>query len=315
MKTFFFNQFNFNNLKIFFLTVFLSLILYSDGFSQNSGNGFSFQAMIRDKKGAILKSTNVKMYIKIYVQGNSNHLYEESHTINTDEFGTVALTIGKGQKESGTSNKFSDINFGIGNLWYTVSILDGSAKREISNQKLLSVPYAEYAYNVNPVPSGTILPYAGTTVPVGYLACDGAEYSKSQYSSLYSAIQNIWGTASNSNNFKVPDLRGLFLRGVDGTANRDPDKTSRTSLTAGQNSGNKVGSYQKDELKSHKHNNGAYLEDKAGLQRYGKDANSIKQFYAYTSHIVNHATGFTSNEGVATETRPANIYVLYIIKI
>ncbi|MFZ1677378.1 MAG: phage tail protein [Saprospiraceae bacterium] len=321
------DQLKFYSIKNYFLQVIFSLMLISNGFSQNSGNGFSFQALIRDNQGAILKSTNVTIYLKINEQGNSIPLYEESHSIQTDEFGAIALIIGKGQKESGTLNKFSDINFGIGNLWYTVSILDNGTKREISNQKLISVPYAEYAYNVSPVPPGTILPFAGATVPSGYLACDGMEYSKSQYPNLYNAIQNIWGSASNGNNFKVPDFRGLFLRGVDGNANRDPDKSSRTSLVAGQNSGNNVGSYQTDLTEKHSHT--LFTQEDAdpnNTQFVGNENTypSVKAFKGVGAwsvyNIVSSPSGqeptmHKSKSFGGNETRPINVYVLYIIKI
>lgn len=43
------------------------------------------------------------------------------------------------------------------------------------------------------------------------------------------------------------------MRGVDGTAGNDPDKTARTAMAAGGVSGNNVGSTQGDELRSHTH--------------------------------------------------------------
>ncbi len=54
---------------------------------------------------------------------------------------------------------------------------------------------------------------------------------------------------------KLPDLRGLFLRGVSGSRNdawRDPDADGRKD-DAGNQVGNRVGSLQEDSLKSHTH--------------------------------------------------------------
>ena len=84
------------------------------------------------------------------------------------------------------------------------------------------------------MPSGTVLPFAGRNVPAGWLLCDGSEVSKTTYSNLYLALLDASGTAGvydaqvnptsgssyaapASGNFRLPDYRGLFLRGT-GTA-------------------------------------------------------------------------------------------------
>jgi microcystin-dependent protein len=62
------------------------------------------------------------------------------------------------------------------------------------------------------VPAGTILPFAGSAAPSGYLLCDGKSYSQSVYASLFSVIGTAYGSLS-AGNFSVPDFRGSFLRG------------------------------------------------------------------------------------------------------
>ena len=47
-----------------------------------------------------------------------------------------------------------------------------------------------------------------------WLLCDGREVPKANYPDLYTAIQDIYGTASSTSNFKIPDLTGQFLVGV-----------------------------------------------------------------------------------------------------
>ena len=69
-------------------------------------------------------------------------------------------------------------------------------------------------------PVGTIISFFGYTAPSGYLVCDGTEYAKADYPYLathladlddhYSTTQYV---GSDSDHFKVPDLRGEFLRG------------------------------------------------------------------------------------------------------
>jgi microcystin-dependent protein len=67
------------------------------------------------------------------------------------------------------------------------------------------------------VPIGSILPFAGSSLPIGYLLCDGAEILRSKYPDLYSVIGNTYGIGplQGTGTFRLPDLRGRFPLGVD----------------------------------------------------------------------------------------------------
>ncbi len=109
-------------------------------------------------------------------------------------------------------------------------------------------------------PIGTIIPSArasASTVPTpppGYIYCDGTSYNRTsaQYVDLFAAIGTAWG-APNASEFRVPDLRGMFLRGVDGGRGADNDRNSRATSNSGGNAGDAVGTYQGDALGSHNH--------------------------------------------------------------
>lgn len=62
-------------------------------------------------------------------------------------------------------------------------------------------------------PTGAITPFAGSTIPAGWLLCDGSSVSRTQYPDLFTAIGTTWGSASGST-FNVPDLRGRTLIGA-----------------------------------------------------------------------------------------------------
>jgi microcystin-dependent protein len=70
-------------------------------------------------------------------------------------------------------------------------------------------------------PTGVVIPYAGTTLPTGWLFCDGSEVLKLDYSDLDNILNDVYGTAT-SGYFKLPDLRGRVVAGRDTMAN-DPD--------------------------------------------------------------------------------------------
>lgn len=156
------------------------------------------------------------------------------------------------------------------------------------------------------VPVGTITAYGGTSVPSGWLECNGAELLISGSPELYAAIGTSWGGATSDDLFNIPDLRGLFLRGQDNGAGVDPNAASRTAIAAGGNSGDAVGSYQDDGLKAHSHSLGIPLADN-------------NDDYAGPPSASNGAlVGVTYNMSTANsgglETRPKNAAVKYIIK-
>jgi hypothetical protein len=86
---------------------------------------------------------------------------------------------------------------------------------------------------------------------------------------------------------------------VDGTADRDPDKTTRTAINGG-NTGNNVGSVQQDAYKAHTHSI-------TGGQSSGPGQSGAGSTFAQAT------AGDTGSSGGA-ETRPVNLYVYYIIK-
>ena len=58
--------------------------------------------------------------------------------------------------------------------------------------------------DITGVPTGTILPFAGNTIPEGFLACNGAAVSAETYSALYAVIGNTYG--GDSTTFNLPNL-------------------------------------------------------------------------------------------------------------
>lgn len=72
------------------------------------------------------------------------------------------------------------------------------------------------------VPTGAIFPFAGTTVPAGYLLCDGSEVRQAQYPALFAVIGYAYKDISllqGASTFALPDLRGRFPLGRDNMDN------------------------------------------------------------------------------------------------
>lgn len=61
---------------------------------------------------------------------------------------------------------------------------------------------------------GSIIAYAGTTIPSGYLLCDGSAISRTTYSALFSAIGTTYGAGDGNSTFNLPYLtNGKFIEG------------------------------------------------------------------------------------------------------
>lgn len=67
----------------------------------------------------------------------------------------------------------------------------------------------------NGVPVGTLFPYAGPSVPTGYLLCYGQAVSRTTYSALFTVIGTTYGAGNGSTTFNVPDMRGRVAIGLD----------------------------------------------------------------------------------------------------
>jgi microcystin-dependent protein len=71
----------------------------------------------------------------------------------------------------------------------------------------------------------------------GWLLCDGQGYPpRDDYAGLFGVIGYLFGVDGREN-FRVPDLRGVFVRGADHGRHTDPDAGERST-------GDKVGSMQ-----------------------------------------------------------------------
>lgn len=166
------------------------------------------------------------------------------------------------------------------------------------------------------MPVGTILPYGGKQVPIGWLECNGYPVSRKTHADLFRAIGTLWGGGDGKETFNLPDLRGQFLRGQDHGANVDPDRNLRKGKPGGSNK-DEVGSYQEDEIKTHTlrfNFTGVRYVNNA----FGKGSAPNKNFIQGAQddsgrHLPNKKFEIQSF-GNSKETRPKNAYVMFIIK-
>lgn len=155
---------------------------------------------------------------------------------------------------------------------------------------------------MNSVPLGTIIPFWGTTAPVGYLPCNGQTVNSATYPDL---VTFLGGTTSAT----LPDLRGEFLRGWDNGRGLDV--------------GRGIYTVQTDALQNITAN--ITFQGAGTATSLQSASGALYVSGTRTSYAAPTTTaGSNSYDGVifdasrvartSTETRPHNVAVLYCIK-
>jgi len=194
---------------------------------------------------------------------------------------------------SGNEIAFSDFSLTVGNVVPTYAPLPDEIQETVNIQK-----NKEELEQGTPV--GIINAWPTATAPTGWLECDGSAVSRTTYADLFAVIGEDYGNGNGSTTFNLPDFRGEFLRGWDNGAGNDPDSGSRTDRGDGT-TGDNVGTKQDYEVQSHTH-----------PTNFGSDSGGNDNYF--TTVGVNNAGSSSTNASGGNETRPRNVYVMWIIK-
>jgi len=177
-------------------------------------------------------------------------------------------------------------------------------------------------------------PAAG--VPDGWHLCDGSVHgiTDPQFHRLFTVVGYSHG--GSGENFRLPDYRGLFLRGVSHNRDdgyEDPNVGNRT--VPGDKTADQVGSLQFDQFGNHDHDKGtleitssgqhkhtvfaligAWLGTKTNIRelRPTSQKDNVKTASASHTHPSSSFKGRVGHTG-GSETRPKNAYVNWIIRL
>lgn len=192
---------------------------------------------------------------------------------------------------------------------------------------------------LNIAPTGTVLPFAGSTAPQGWLLCDGSAINRTTYATLFAVTSTTYGTGDGSTTFNLPDMRGVFPRGqgTNGTANyggvtghtpaggalatKGGQKTAKNGISAAASSVS--GSAVSGGI-DHNH----YISDaitavntgSGGFNWVGTLGTFYKAGYSGGASAYNHTHGLSATAAAQTitgdaETTPASLALNYIIKL
>jgi hypothetical protein len=161
------------------------------------------------------------------------------------------------------------------------------------------------------VPVGSISIWPLETAPEGYILLDGSTYnvvSTPQFGALLAVLGNRYG-GDGVSTFSVPDYRGMFIRGWNGSRGddyADPDKFNRKNRGDGS-VGNVVGTTQDQDTKAHTH---------GGVMRHPAISNTpyVEQRQQGDPDGAWSSFNLDTLSTGGLETRPNNISCSFIIK-
>lgn len=96
----------------------------------------------------------------------------------------------------------------------------------------------------NPIPTGSVFPFAGITAPESFLLCNGQEVSRFTYAKLYGVIGDTYGAGDGTTTFNLPDYREVTLVGA--------GQNEKLSIT--EHDVYNVGEFKDDQMQGHWHN-------------------------------------------------------------
>lgn len=164
---------------------------------------------------------------------------------------------------------------------------------------------------------GDIVMYGSSTMPLNYLACDGAAVSRTDYKLLYSIIGTTFGTGDGSTTFNLPDFRGIFPKGA-GTTTRVAGVDATGAAYAGT-----LGTYLQDKEQGHYHslnsvggytsNNILYTVAGAGALP-GVVRSSVGGSQANITIVAPYTDGTNGTPRTGATTEPQSLGITFIIK-
>jgi len=167
-------------------------------------------------------------------------------------------------------------------------------------------------WKLNPIlqtfttPPGTVVGIISdiSDAPSGWFICDGTPRSRGAFPALAHALDPY----GNQSDFKLPDLRGLFLRGAG--CNGDGSKPPVGSDSR------KAGSWQADAFAKHRHSSDNVVDVGMGNvpPSSGKDSGVDRVSTLVTIGPGNGPIGTLNTALGGDETRPTNVAVVWIIK-
>jgi len=107
------------------------------------------------------------------------------------------------------------------------------------------------------IPTATIVPWSDSSVPSGFLECDGAAVSRTTYSALFAIVGTTYGAGDGSTTFNIPDLQDNVTVGKSNNKSLGSTGGANTVTKTGNVGGSTANaSLSTAQLANHSHPNG-----------------------------------------------------------
>ena len=168
------------------------------------------------------------------------------------------------------------------------------------------------------IPTATIVPWSSSSVPTGFLECNGAAVSRSTYSALFAIVGTTYGAGDGASTFNLPDLQDNVAIGKSGTKALASTGGANTVQSTGNVGGSTANATLSEaQLAEHDHGGSA----RGSIHRYqGPQASSYPLLEANNNtNNAGSGTGHSHNmsatfSGTATSDVQPYLAVIYIIK-
>ena len=104
------------------------------------------------------------------------------------------------------------------------------------------------------IPTATIVPWSSSSVPTGFLECNGANVSRSTYAALFAIVGTTYGAGDGASTFGLPDLQDNVAVGKSGTKALASTGGANTVASSGNVGGSTANAtLSTAQLASHRH--------------------------------------------------------------
>lgn len=134
--------------------------------------------------------------------------------VETAKIKDAAVTLAKMAANSVDNSKIKDATIAFAKFASTAIATSAQAADKSNAETIVTPARMHEVINSYLMPAGTIVSYAGASVPTGWLLCNGANVSRTTYADLFNAIGTRWGAGNGSTTFALPDSDGRVLQGA-----------------------------------------------------------------------------------------------------
>ena len=167
---------------------------------------------------------------------------------------------------------------------------------------------------VEGIPTGTIVPWSDSSIPSGFLECNGSNVSRTTYADLFAVIGTTYGAGDGSTTFGLPDLQDNVPVGKSNNKSLASTGGANTVTSTGNISGSTANATLSEaQLASHSHNsvNLSNPQMAFGNERTASQSGSTGNTGSGSGHSHNMSANFS---GDATSVVQPYLTVIYIIK-